>query len=151
MKKEKHLANIELAKLIKENINTFFEEENENLYLQHFTKEEAEKLRNSSYGKKNVAIIDKLAEVTGMTSKTFYHMLNGKNSQFDKIVEVADFFELEVGYVLTKKSEKSINEYATEKDYILSEKAKELIEIIGKSEDEKLEAVINLLKQFKNK
>ncbi len=149
MKKENHLANIELANTFKELINLFFEEENKDVYSKYFSNEEAETLRKSHYSKKNVAIIYKLSEVTGMSSKTFYHMLNGKNSQFDKIVEVANFFELEVGYVLTKQTKKVVNDYIIKKDLVLSDSAKELIEILPMVEDDKVEAVINLLYSFK--
>ncbi len=95
---ERHIANIELARLIKNEINIFFEEENKKNYLKFFSENEAKRLRASNFGKKNVAIIDKLSEELNMSPKTFYHMLNGKNSQFNKIVEVLNFFGLTFRY-----------------------------------------------------
>ncbi len=95
---EKHRANVELAKRLKEEIVRFFDEDNNKIYKKYFTEEEAVKLRSLNYAKKNVAIIDKLSETLKMSHKTFYHMLNGKNSQFDKIVRVLEFFGLTFDY-----------------------------------------------------
>ncbi|MFV0439913.1 MAG: hypothetical protein ACK5LV_01290 [Lachnospirales bacterium] len=107
-KYEKHEANVELAKRIKYEIEHFFDEENKKNYSNYFTESEARELRDRNTGKKNSAIITKLSEELNMSSKTFYHMLNGKNSQFNKIVEVLEFFGLSFRYDIFFNEEMTI-------------------------------------------
>ncbi len=112
VKKEpkKHQANKELAHLISREITTFFSDTNTDISTKYFTTKEIEDLKKSSYSKKRKAIFSKLSSELAMSESTFYHMLEGKNSQFDKVVNVLDFFGLELHYNVFSKNKSTTNE-----------------------------------------
>lgn len=101
----RHIANVELAKVIKEQIKVFFEEDNKPNYLKYYTEAEARELRYKGYNAKNSSIIKVLSKELDMSEKTFYHMLTGRNSQFDKVVKVLDFFGLTFRYTIFPNEE----------------------------------------------
>ncbi len=131
---EKHNANIKLGKVIRNEIDNFFNEGNERQYLKYYTETEAEVLRNSTYGKKNVSLIKTLSKELGYSEKTFYHMLEGNNSQFDKIVRVLEFFGLTFEYNVFSSEEDIVDSkkynYIKNLDIDLSDVESELMESI---------------------
>ncbi|MFV0519209.1 MAG: hypothetical protein ACK5LY_02935 [Lachnospirales bacterium] len=135
-----HSANIELAKRIKFEISHFFDESNSRQYLKYFTEDEAASYRTQHFGKKNAALTTILAEQLNMSEKTFYHMQKGRNSQFDKIVGVLDFFELSFNYdifsnkksSLEKKENLILNEFS---DNISDLEKKAILGILSLDED----------------
>ncbi len=150
---QKHIANIELADRIKHEIAVFFEKDNEKNYIKYFSEQEADKLRNSNFGKKNVAIIDKLSEELDMSPKTFYHMLNGKNSQFSKIVEVLNFFNLTFRYNVFLQDSRIIDD---KKDLFLKEEVEkvtpleeDIFKLVLESDVETQELIKTMLLRFK--
>ncbi len=147
-----HSANIELAERIKFEIEHFFDEDNKVKYLEHFTEEEATKYRTLSFGRKNAALTTVLAEVLGMSEKTFYHMANGHNSQFDKIVGVLDFFGLSFRYDIFLNEEKTIqnkqNILFRENDGNLSELENEVITKILTLDNDSLLAILPTINQL---
>lgn len=149
---ERHNANLQLAKRIKEEISRFFDEDNNKIYSKYFTEEEATQLRNANFGKKNVAIIDKLAEVLKMSPKTFYHMLNGKNSQFDKIVGVLEFFGLtfdyNVYYLEQREKEVKKDVYLKDIDTNVTELEDELIQKVLSADKDTQRLVKEILAKF---
>ncbi len=125
LKKEpkKHQANKELANLINKEISTFFNDTNLDISSKYFTQVEIETLRTASINKKRKAIFAKLSALLDMSESTFYHMLEGKNSQFDKVVNVLDFFGLELHYnVYSKNKHLPKNHYEDKETMELLEK-----------------------------
>ncbi len=153
MKKEKHIANIELAERIRYEIDHFFDAENEQIYSKYFTAEEANQLRFSNYGKKNTALIKLLSKELEMSEKTFYHMFNGKNSQFDKVARVVEFFGLELRYNIYVSNDRLAN---FKKGIILGDSStvpskteETLIDLIFKLDDDSKESLIAVISKFK--
>ncbi len=146
---EKHIANIELANKIKDEISIFFEKDNEKNYLKYFSEQEAERLRSSNFGKKNVAIIEKLSEELNMSPKTFYHMLNGKNSQFNKIVEVLNFFGLTFRYNVFLQDTRIIEDkkdlYLQENESKISSLEDEIFKLVLESDTDTQQLIKTML------
>ncbi len=153
MKKEKHIANIELAERIRYEIDHFFDKENEDIYSKYFTQEEADRLRYSNYGKKNTALIKLLSKELNMSEKTFYHMFNGKNSQFDKVAKVVEFFGLELRYNIYVSKDRIANfkkgVVLGDRDTLPNELEEELISLMLKLDDESKEMLKPLLSKLK--
>lgn len=138
---KKHQANKELASVINKEISRFFNDDNYSTAQKYFTKEEIASLKKSSITKKKRAIILKLSNKLQMSESTFYHMLEGKNSRFDKVVNVLNFFDLELSYEIYCKS--------TLTKEILDKETKELMDKILLLDTTKKTLISNLVDSMK--